>query len=46
LAGVPWSGHVESARCFAAGEISLPIHPYLTDQEAGEVARICNAWTP
>ena len=29
---------------FCHREISLPIHPYLTDDEVGEVIRTCNEW--
>ena len=29
---------------FCRREISLPIHPYLTDEEVGEVIRACNEW--
>jgi dTDP-3-amino-3,4,6-trideoxy-alpha-D-glucose transaminase len=32
------------ARRFCATEVSLPIHPYLTDDEADQVVRTVNAW--
>jgi len=32
------------ARRFCASEISLPIHPYLTDSEADQVVRTVNSW--
>jgi len=32
------------ARLFCASEVSLPIHPYLTDPEVYEVACAINAW--
>jgi dTDP-4-amino-4,6-dideoxygalactose transaminase len=34
-----------NARALARGEVSLPIHPYLSDEEAGQVIAACNAWT-
>jgi dTDP-3-amino-3,4,6-trideoxy-alpha-D-glucose transaminase len=27
-------------------EVSLPIHPYLTDDEVAQVVDACNAWGP
>lgn len=35
---------LENAECFAAQEISLPIHPYMTDNEVDYVIKICNSW--
>ena len=32
------------ARSIAAGEVSLPIHPYLTSGEAERVVEVVNAW--
>jgi len=32
------------ARRFCATEVSLPIHPYLTDSEADQVVRAVNSW--
>jgi dTDP-3-amino-3,4,6-trideoxy-alpha-D-glucose transaminase len=32
------------ARRFCASEVSLPIHPYLTDTEVDQVVRTVNAW--
>jgi dTDP-4-amino-4,6-dideoxygalactose transaminase len=33
-----------AARRIAASEVSLPIHPYLTDEEVASVIEIVNAW--
>ena len=33
-----------NARRFAAHELSLPIHPFLTEQEVDTVIAACNAW--
>ena len=35
---------IESARRFCASEVSLPIHPYLLDDEVGGVVEAVNAW--
>jgi dTDP-3-amino-3,4,6-trideoxy-alpha-D-glucose transaminase len=35
-----------AARRFAASEVSLPIHPYLTDEEVAGVIEAVNAWRP
>jgi dTDP-4-amino-4,6-dideoxygalactose transaminase len=35
-------GELPNARRFAAGELSLPVHPYLTDAEADGVIAACN----
>ena len=34
----------QSAVEFCAREISLPIHPYLTEEEVADVIQACNAW--
>jgi dTDP-3-amino-3,4,6-trideoxy-alpha-D-glucose transaminase len=34
------------ARRICASEVSLPIHPYLTDQEVGRVIDAVNSWRP
>ena len=34
-----------AARRFCAAEVSLPIHPYLTDAEVDQVIRAVNTWT-
>ncbi len=39
------SGSLTQARRFAEGEVSLPIHPYLTDAEQAYVIAVINAWT-
>jgi dTDP-3-amino-3,4,6-trideoxy-alpha-D-glucose transaminase len=33
-----------NARRFAQGELSLPIHPFLTDSEVEAVIGACNNW--
>ena len=35
-----------NARRFAQNELSLPIHPFLTDEEVEIVVEQCNAWKP
>ena len=35
-----------NARRFAGGELSLPIHPFLTDSEVEAVIAACNNWKP
>jgi dTDP-4-amino-4,6-dideoxygalactose transaminase len=37
---------LEHARRIAEREVSLPIHPYLTDEEVECVIQACNAWGP
>jgi dTDP-4-amino-4,6-dideoxygalactose transaminase len=46
LRGVPHEviGPLDSARRFAAGEVSLPIHPYLDDEQVARVISVCNEW--
>jgi dTDP-4-amino-4,6-dideoxygalactose transaminase len=39
-------GPLERARALAAREVSLPIHPYLTDAEIDTVVEACNGWSP
>jgi dTDP-4-amino-4,6-dideoxygalactose transaminase len=41
-----WEASVElvNARRFASCELSLPIHPFLTEQEVDTVIAACNAW--
>jgi dTDP-4-amino-4,6-dideoxygalactose transaminase len=34
------------ARGFAEGEVSLPIHPYLSDEHVERVIHACNTWVP
>jgi dTDP-3-amino-3,4,6-trideoxy-alpha-D-glucose transaminase len=34
------------ARYFAAREVSLPIHPFLSDEEIRSVIDACNSWEP
>jgi len=40
------AGPLRNAAALAAGEVSLPIHPYLTDDEADAVIHAVNTWTP
>lgn len=35
-----------NARRFASGELSLPIHPFLDEQEINVVIQACNEWKP
>jgi dTDP-4-amino-4,6-dideoxygalactose transaminase len=35
-----------TARRIAASEVSLPIHPYLTDEEVARVIEVVNGWRP
>jgi dTDP-4-amino-4,6-dideoxygalactose transaminase len=35
-----------TARRIAASEVSLPIHPYLSDEEVARVIEAVNAWLP
>lgn len=46
LHGVPHelTGSCPIARGIAASEVSLPIHPYLTDGEVDKVIEACNRW--
>ena len=37
-------GRCDTARQIAASEVSLPIHPYLTDSEVEQVIEVCNRW--
>lgn len=39
-----FAGTCEHARQLCASEVSLPIHPYLTDDEVASVIENCNAW--
>jgi dTDP-3-amino-3,4,6-trideoxy-alpha-D-glucose transaminase len=44
VAGVEVLIEPVNARRFADGEVSLPIHPFLTDEEVNAVIEACNAW--
>jgi dTDP-3-amino-3,4,6-trideoxy-alpha-D-glucose transaminase len=46
LGGLPHeiAGAAEAARAFCRREVSLPIHPYLTDAEVEAVIEACNCW--
>lgn len=37
---------IKNAQTFAEQEVSLPIHPYLTDGEIEKVVKVCNDWRP
>ena len=37
-------GELDRAKCLCRSEVSLPIHPYLEDDEVARVTEICNAW--
>lgn len=39
-------GSLAQARRFAQTEVSLPIHPYLTDEQVQHVIAACNGWKP
>jgi dTDP-4-amino-4,6-dideoxygalactose transaminase len=38
------AGDLPVARRFAAHEVSIPLHPYLTDGDADRVVAACNIW--
>jgi dTDP-3-amino-3,4,6-trideoxy-alpha-D-glucose transaminase len=38
------AGEPEPARAFCRREVSLPVHPYLTDAEVSRVIEACNGW--
>jgi dTDP-3-amino-3,4,6-trideoxy-alpha-D-glucose transaminase len=42
--GMDVVGDLDRARRFAAEEVSLPIHPYLSDDEVDTVIKAVNAW--
>ena len=46
MAGVAWEGPTElvNARRFCGSEVSLPLHPFLTDEECDRVIDACNKW--
>lgn len=45
LSGVAYEfGDYSRARHLAAAEVSLPIHPYMTDEEAGRVIEAVRSW--
>ncbi len=47
LAGVPFEklGSLENAVQFSRGEVSLPIHPFLSEEEVETVIAACNNWS-
>ena len=48
LASTSWESLREpvNARKFASSELSLPVHPFLTDNEVEHVIKACNTWNP
>lgn len=40
------SGVFPNARRITSGEVTLPLHPYMTDEEVERVIAACNAWEP
>lgn len=43
LAGTPQEALARAER-FARSQVSIPLHPWLTDDEAGQVVEACNTW--
>jgi dTDP-3-amino-3,4,6-trideoxy-alpha-D-glucose transaminase len=43
-AAFEYADDCQNARRFAASEVSLPIHPYLTDDEVARVVEAVNGW--
>jgi dTDP-3-amino-3,4,6-trideoxy-alpha-D-glucose transaminase len=39
------NGNLHQAQVFASQEVSIPIHPYLTDEELEKVAKVIQAYT-
>lgn len=39
-------GELPIAQRFALGEVSIPIHPFLSDEEVTTVIDACNSWRP
>jgi dTDP-3-amino-3,4,6-trideoxy-alpha-D-glucose transaminase len=39
-----YSTQLETARRFARSEVSLPLHPFMTDAEVEAVIQACNNW--
>jgi dTDP-4-amino-4,6-dideoxygalactose transaminase len=37
-------GSLERAKAFATREVSLPIHPHLSDEMVDRVVDACNGW--
>jgi Predicted pyridoxal phosphate-dependent enzyme apparently involved in regulation of cell wall biogenesis len=46
LQGQPYTIHGEltNARLFAENEVSLPIHPFMSDDDVDRVVAACNSW--
>ncbi|MCB0881085.1 MAG: DegT/DnrJ/EryC1/StrS family aminotransferase [Thermoleophilia bacterium] len=40
------SGDLVNARRLARGEVSLPLHPHLSDADVDRVVAACNSWAP
>ena len=39
-------GECSTAREFCRSQVSLPLHPYLSDEEVARVVDACNSWDP
>jgi len=37
-------GELANARLFAEKEVSLPIHPFMSDDDVERVVAACNSW--
>ena len=45
MAHAPYEEHgCDAARLLGASEVSLPIHPYMTEEEVEHVIETCNRW--
>jgi dTDP-4-amino-4,6-dideoxygalactose transaminase len=44
--GIDVRGDLPRARRLAASEVSIPMHPYLTDDMVASVVEACNGWRP
>lgn len=46
MQGIPFEvmGEMERARRFSRSEVSLPVHPYLREDEIAQVIAACNSW--
>jgi dTDP-3-amino-3,4,6-trideoxy-alpha-D-glucose transaminase len=39
------AGTLANAQRFAAGEVSLPVHPFLDEEEVSRIVTACNSWS-
>jgi len=46
MEGLPFEviGGIEGARRICRSEVSLPVHPYLQEEEVAQVVKACNEW--